>query len=213
MRRRAFTLVELLVVISIIAVLAAMLIPAFARAKTAAKVFQAKSDLAGIVAAVEGYERQYGRLPVTQAAQADAARRDVGGDATWGPGYGSTNDDAELALILGDVPEGANKDHRANPQRVAFLSAKGGTNGALVDPWGSRYAVTLDCNADGVCVDHLYGLPAVAAGKQGFALAPPSLYLGRAGLVMAWSCGPDRKADPAAKADAPPNRDNVRSWQ
>jgi hypothetical protein len=30
---------------------------------------------------------------------------------------------------------------------------------------------------------------------------------------MVWSQGPDGKADPAARADQAPNRDNILSWQ
>lgn len=45
MRRRAFTLVELLVVIAVIAILAALLLPSLARAKVAAKRTQCVSNL------------------------------------------------------------------------------------------------------------------------------------------------------------------------
>jgi len=62
--RRAFTLIELLVVIAIIALLAAMLRPAFSRAKEKAKVARAHVELNGVGLALEMYsEDNAAKLP------------------------------------------------------------------------------------------------------------------------------------------------------
>ena len=59
----AFTLVELLVVISIIAILAGLSFPAVNGALDSAKKTHAKSNAVQIAAAVSAYDMEYGKLP------------------------------------------------------------------------------------------------------------------------------------------------------
>lgn len=53
--RRAFTLIELLIVVAIIAILAAIAVPNFLEAQTRAKVSRVKSDLRTITTAIQSY--------------------------------------------------------------------------------------------------------------------------------------------------------------
>src|SRR3954452_8858755 len=81
-RSLAFTLIELLVVIAIIEILASMLLPALARAKIAAKVKMATSEMNGFVAAISQYKSEYSRMPVSQLTGLN--HPNAGGDFTFG---------------------------------------------------------------------------------------------------------------------------------
>ena len=61
--RRAFTLIELLIVVAIIAILAAIAVPNFLEAQVRAKVSRVKADLRTIVTALESYAVDYNRYP------------------------------------------------------------------------------------------------------------------------------------------------------
>jgi prepilin-type N-terminal cleavage/methylation domain-containing protein len=80
--RLAFTLIEMLVVITIIGILASLLLPAISKAKTAAKVSMAKTEMANLQSAISQYQSEYGILPAsTNAVNAVAA---LGYDFTFG---------------------------------------------------------------------------------------------------------------------------------
>jgi len=62
--RKAFTLIELLIVVAIIAILAAIAVPNFLEAQTRAKVARAKSDLRSIATAMELYVIDHNTYPL-----------------------------------------------------------------------------------------------------------------------------------------------------
>ncbi len=59
----AFTLIELLIVVAIIAILAAIAVPNFLEAQTRAKVSRAKADIASLATALETYRLDHNAYP------------------------------------------------------------------------------------------------------------------------------------------------------
>lgn len=64
--RAGFTLIELLVVIAIIGILAGMLVPALATAKTKAKVAQCQTDVQNLSGAISAFYADYSRFPIAK---------------------------------------------------------------------------------------------------------------------------------------------------
>lgn len=63
MKKRAFTLIELLIVVAIIAILAAIAVPNFLEAQTRSKVSRVRSDVRTLVTAVEAYAVDWNKYP------------------------------------------------------------------------------------------------------------------------------------------------------
>jgi len=150
----AFTIVELLTVIAIISILAALLLPVLSKAKTTAKKRQAQVEITQIVGAIQQYDSVYGRYPVSAYAQSLASSLN---DVTYGgiftnwlaqPGYMITNHstafaNAEVMAILLDLTNypdttlgtTSNTNHQKNPQQTIFLNAKMSGDSPQVFPY------------------------------------------------------------------------------
>ncbi len=177
--RGAFTLIELLTVIAIIAILAAMLLPALATAKKNANIKRAQAEMAQLANAISRYESDYGRYPVGPAVQTFLSTSGGAYDFTYTsslvpvyPGTAPQLNNSEVIATLMDLetyPASGtatiNANHAKNPNKNKYLNApmvtstqSGGVGPDLVyrDPWGNPYIISMDLNYDGKCVDAYY---------------------------------------------------------
>src|ERR1700744_5187413 len=139
--RAAFTLIELLVVIAIIAILAALILSALQGAHKTALKMKARAEIADLVNAINAYDTDYGRFPVSTNEQnfAVGARSDlttglVTNSLAGIPTTVSYDNNSNVVAILMDMttysdPSGtavptANFNHVKNPRQVKYLNAK-----------------------------------------------------------------------------------------
>ncbi|MCX6947904.1 MAG: prepilin-type N-terminal cleavage/methylation domain-containing protein [Verrucomicrobia bacterium] len=139
-----FTLVELLVVISIVGLLAGLVTVAVPRAMEAGKKAKVKGELTAIVAAVKAYKQEYGQWPVAKS-KMDAVADEY---SSW---YGPPTTESEskdlMRILSGDMT--VQKDGQTmNPKGVRFLEGAK-ADGTFQDPWGNQYCVKMDTNDSG----------------------------------------------------------------
>ena len=146
---RAFTLIELLTVISIIAILSAISLNVVKGVKERAAVSQSKAELASLSQALEMYKLQYGDYPQTGSAANSAAAKDASGEpiapsATDGPGIlfnaltGKRGPLPAETKIAGKAYVDLARLAVQSPTTMPAAGANTVAN-AFVDPWGNRY--------------------------------------------------------------------------
>lgn len=163
-RNTAFTLIEMLVVIAIISILAAISLPVVGRALQNAKKSKAATEVKAIETAVKAYYNDYSRFP-----------HQSGNVSDWVYGDGQVNN-RNLINVLRAVDGPGNENHAYNTRRILYLEVGEGQlndSGDFMDPWGNQYRIGVDTG-----FDNDVRLP-----------SPYGVVRGRS--VVVWSVGPD----------------------
>lgn len=117
---RAFTLIEMLVVIAIIGLLAALLLPAIQGALRKAEAGKASTTAVQLATALRNFKSEYGTWP------------------------NSTAGDQNMTMVMVNTLTG--QDSTTNPRGLVFLEveAKSLASSGYVDPWGNVYRFRVD---------------------------------------------------------------------
>jgi type II secretory pathway pseudopilin PulG len=196
-RRPGFTVVELLGVISIITILAAILLPALGAARSAALAAKTRVQFAQWSAAIEQFRQEYGYYPdfATNgrlSSAADTAKfvrtlsgRNVDGSAVLAPAdlNGNTKRIAFYGFSAGEFID------PAHPETAGSVGC-----GVLCDAFGNtQIGLIVDRNGDGLVTPGVDGTVApVACGQSDVGLVPADADLPAGGIqagVLIYSAG------------------------
>jgi prepilin-type N-terminal cleavage/methylation domain-containing protein len=185
---KAYTLIELMVTVMVIAMLLGLVMSAGQSVFDRSRKAQAKNDLLQIVTAVNAFYTEYGKYPLAT----------QGSDASF-----TTDNSAVINALRAVAPDTLNtrKIIFLSPPQVGDTNPKGGvaTSGIYYDPWGSVYLITIDG-----AYNNSVANPYTAATGAG----PDPIAQG----VIAWSLGKNGLGGLGDKA-ATDAKDDVISWQ
>lgn len=174
MRRSGFTLLELLVVVAIIGILAAILLPVLSKAQASAKKAGAKSVISNIQTAAMGYRSDTGEFPLDQC-------QNYAG-ATWNDAAAHTETFLYQLRVYGpNAPYFEPKAGDVYPAGTITATS------LLLDPFKSPYVYIL--------------APQRKSFTSGLGTADPNDYEdfpGNTGGMNIWSLGPNRRCESCA---------------
>ena len=130
--KKAFTLMELLTVIAVMAILAGLLLPALRRARARARTAAAESMIASLQVALSMYNMDYGMYPASTAA--DATQNN-------GNSFGTTATNNLVAALTAPTLGGPYMELRGSDLDTEPTNNLSHRN-VVLDPWGRAYVYT-----------------------------------------------------------------------
>lgn len=144
--RRGMTLIEILVVITIIGILASIMVPVAGKAKKTAQKRRAQAEMQGIKVAVLQFQADHRYMPWPPERRG-AMDVQVGADM-WA--VDEATQVPVMELLTGNNP--LKKIYLQIPEKSRRLKAQPDEDPLpmrFVDPWGQHYVIGLDRNLDG----------------------------------------------------------------
>ena len=205
MKKRNFTLVELLIVIGIIGILAGMVFGGIAIAQQRGRVTQARADMTSIRTAFEGMYRDYGKMAQGNKLGGKSFDKKTGTSPDYA--YIEVGDNkADYCCAIAELADPTNtKDSYSvslNKRKIKYLDprpeydpSKSPTDSdnqenTWLDPWGNPYRMRIDVGAAETIPD---------PSKSGKYLSA---------RIILWSLGPDGKG-----SSDDDKKDNIAGWK
>lgn len=195
--RKGFTLVELLVVITIIVTLMAILVPVVGSAQKKAVALKAKNGCTDLVTAITGYYNAYNILPANSSSP---PTQDTEVEST----------EPIMSILAGMNIDNMNRkqttfgnfeDAKGSSRNTAYSGLwQDGNSASLFDPWRKKAGVRRGYM---MFLDYDYNTQLINPFDAGRILPRQ---------VIVWSTGKDGKWS-RGKAKVGLNEDNVYSWQ
>lgn len=181
--KRNFTLVEILVVIGIVAVLAAMLLAGLGGATGKAENAKAKSQIKDLQNAIAQFQLEYNKLPKPKGYDGKVLDSD---QYKW-----------LLEVLAGETPGKASTYGNPNTRKKQFLALDKDDN--YLDPWDTEFQVVFENGyKKGIDAASVHGL-----------VVPKNQTNFKNYDVLIWSKGRDNKSN--SDCGDPTNEDNVYS--